>query len=195
MKEKIEDMSVALRLILVGVLIFSIIYPIAVFAGGQIWRNSAKGSPINYKNEIMGSELIGQDFDDPRLFHGRPSSINYNAMKSGGRNLAPNNPILENRVRKILKNIVQNRESENLNVPSVLVTESGSALDSHITYRAAIFQIPRISDETGISEDRLKALVEKHTKSQLLGIYGLKRVNVVKLNIALLKMWEGENLG
>lgn len=195
MNTKLENLSTAVRLVLVGIVIFSVIYPVLVGVGGQIWSNSVEGSPVRYENEIVGSELIGQDFENSMLFHGRPSSIDYNAMKSGSQNLAPHNPALSERVRRILKGISKSQEGDNLIVPSVLVTESGSALDPHITYRSAMFQVPRISKNTGIPENRLKTLVENHTMAPILGLYGLKRVNVLKLNIGLLELLEEEEFG
>lgn len=186
MNEKLKNLTTAVRLLIVGILIFSIAYPTIVGIAGQIWSNSAKGSMIQPENEIVGSKLIGQDFDNPKFFHCRPSSIDYNAMKSGSKNLSPRNPELVQRVELFLENI--SVSSENMRVPSVLVTESGSALDPHITVEAAMFQIPRISRNTGISEDELESLVKEYTKEPLLGVYGLRRVNVLQLNIELKKL-------
>ena len=195
MNTKLDDLSTASRLVLVGIVLFSIIYPLLVGIGGQVWSNSAKGSPVRYENEVIGSELIGQDFENSMLFYGRPSSIDYDAMKSGSQNLGPHNPVLSERVSDGLREISENRGGDNLTVPSVLVTESGSALDPHITYSSAIFQVPRVSKNTGISENRLKTLVEKYSTGPLIGLYGLKRVNVLKLNIGLLELLEEKDLG
>lgn len=191
MKEKLKDLSTAIRLLIIGIIIFSIIYPITVGVFGQIWKNSAKGSLTQSYNKTVGSELIGQKFDNSMFFHGRPSSIDYNAAVSGSRNLSPQNPVLENRVENILKNT----SLENNKIPSVLVTESASALDPHITVRSAMVQVPRVSVNTGISKGRLKALVKKHSKGPLLGIYGLNRVNVLELNIELKELLKEDNFG
>ncbi len=189
MKLELEDFSVAVRLVIVGIVIFSIAYPLAVALGGQIWRGNAQGSLVKYKGEVVGSKLIGQDFDDPRFFHGRPSSIDDNAMKSGGSNLGPNNPELRERVERILRELSENRE--NLKVPSDLVTDSGSALDPQISDNSAMLQVPRIAEHTPLSENTLRDMVEKHTKEPLLGIYGRKRVNVLLLNIEIMSRLEG----
>lgn len=188
MKLELKDLSVAARLVIVGIVIFSIAYPLLVALGGQIWRGNAQGSLVEYKGEIVGSKLIGQDFEDPRFFHGRPSSIDYNAMKSGSSNLGPNNPELTDRVEKILSRLSENED--NLKVPSDLVTESGSALDPHISENSAMLQVPRIAEHTPLSENTLRDIVEKHTKEPLLGIYGRKRVNVLLLNIEIMSLIE-----
>ncbi len=193
MNEKLKNLSVAVRLIIVGIIIFSIAYPLSVGLVGQIWSDSRQGSLVEYENEIVGSKLIGQDFDDSRYFHGRPSSIDYDARKSGSKNLGPQNPELTERVREILEEISEN--SENLEVPSDLVTESGSALDPHITVNSAMLQIPRVSKNTGVSESKLKDLIEKHTEDPLLGMFGLKRVNVLLLNIDVKRLMDGDNVG
>ncbi len=192
MNEKLENLSTAVRLIIVGIIIFSIIYPITVGVFGQIWRNSAKGSLIQYDNETIGSELIGQNFENSVFFHSRPSSINYDALlMSGSKNLSPQNPALENRV----ENILESSQVENEKIPSTFVTESGSALDPHITVRAAMVQVPRVSNNSGLSEDNLKSLVENKAKEPLFGIYGLRRVNVLKLNREVKRLLEGKNHG
>ncbi len=191
MTEKLKNLSTAIRLILVGIIIFSIIYPLTIGLFGQIWRNSAKGSLTQYDNDTIGSELIGQNFENSKFFHGRPSSINYNALMSGSKNLSPQNPELENRV----ENILESKHFENEKVPSVLVTESGSALDPHITVSAAMIQVPRVSNNSGIPEAELRSLVENNVKEPLLGIYGLRRVNVLKLNIGVKRLLKGDNFG
>lgn len=262
MKEKIKDLSVSLRLLILGVVIFSILYSgIIGIVGQALWGNQADGSLVRRDGEIVGSELIGQEFTGPEYFHGRPSSIDYDAMKSGSQNLAPqigalfsneqdgiidslnqetippelenefedqgyplpgdavvvkqgeNNWMIESgeeelytiegvaeRLKVYKKSELAKRvedlleefsgEYENNKVPGTLVTESGSALDPHITVRAAKFQIPRVSQNTGISEQKLRSLVEKYSKDKLLGLYGLKRVNVMKLNIEVERMME-----
>ncbi len=270
MKEKLKNLSISLRLLIIALVIFVIIYSGAIGIIGQaLWREKTEGSLIRENNEVIGSRLIGQEFNSPVLFHSRPSSIEYNATKSGSKNLGPQTRVLfsiksdnikddlnqgiipeklknkfENiekplpedatvikpkedkweikdgeelytiktedgkldiypkselseRVENILRKIAETHESENLEVPSDLVTESGSALDPHITVQAAMFQIPRIIKNTNgnISEKRLEKLVKKHSKGKLFGIYGMKRVNVLKINIDLLKILEGKNIG
>lgn len=178
--------SVSIRLTLIGILLFSIIYPVLVGGVGQIfWNNSAEGSPIRMRGEIVGSELIGQEFNDQKFFHPRPSGINYNATMSASQNLAPNNLQLKERVKSDLEEI-SNWSNAN-EVPSVLVTESGSGLDPHITTEAAMFQVSRVSESTGISEKRLQEMIENKSELPLLGVFGQERVNVLELNILIKK--------
>lgn len=193
MNVELKDFSIALRFVIVGIIIFAIAYPLMVGIAGQIWRDSAKGTPVQYNGETIGSKLIGQDFEDPRYFHGRPSSIDYDASKSGSRNLGPTNPELTERVERILNKISENYE--NLRVPSDLLTESGSALDPHITVSSAMLQVPHVSQNTGISENMLEYLIRKHTEEPLLGIFGMKRVNVLLLNIEVMELMEEDNFG
>lgn len=190
MKEKLKDLSISVRLLLVGVAIFSIAYTLSIGLVGQaLWEDSAEGSLIKQNGEVVGSELIGQEFDGPKFFHGRPSYVRYDAMKSGSQNLGPLNTKLENRVEILLEDILKSYDTE-IEVPATLVTESGSALDPHITVQSALFQIPRISRNTGVSEEKLRSLVEKYSEGKLLGIYGLKRINVLKINLELDRLME-----
>ncbi len=200
MKGKIKDLSISLRLLIVGVVVFCILYSGVIGIVGQaLWNNKADGSLVKQGGEVVGSELIGQEFKGPEYFHGRPSSIDYNAMKSGSQNLAPvENSGLENRVRSMLENMPDNYGGGS-EIPSVLVTESGSALDPHITVKAAVFQVPRvahhISDETAMSEaeaqEALYSEIEELEEGRALGLYGMKRINVLKLNLEVENMMGG----
>ncbi|KXB06087.1 hypothetical protein AKJ52_02575 [candidate division MSBL1 archaeon SCGC-AAA382C18] len=195
MKEKLKNLSISVRLLIIAIVIFTIAYSgIIGIIGQTLWNSEAEGSLIKENGQVVGSQLIGQEFNDAKFFHSRPSSIDYNAMKSGSQNLSPRNPILTQRVENILQKISKNRKAENLKVPSTLVTESGSALDPHITVRSALIQIPRISKNTGIPENELDSLVVKYSKDKILGIFGMKRVNVLKLNIELDNRLEGKNI-
>jgi len=177
--------KVSVRLILVGIVLFSVIYPLSVGVFGQIWGNASRGSLIEKDEEIVGSKIIGQQFIGLEYFHSRPSTINYDSSKSGSANLGPLNPALEERVKADLKNIADKEITETGKVPVDMIAESGSALDPHIALESAYFQVPRISNNTGISRARLNELIEKYTSSKLLGLYGLERVNVLKLNLAI----------
>jgi len=200
MKGKIKDLSISLRLLIVGVVVFCILYSGVIGIVGQaIWNNKADGSLVKQGGEVVGSELIGQEFTGPEYFHSRPSSIDYNAMKSGSQNLAPvENSGLDNRVRNMLENMSDNY-GEGSEIPSVLVTESGSALDPHITVQAAIFQVPRVTnhivDETAMSEaeaqEALYSEIEELEEAKALGLYGMKRINVLKLNLEVENMMGG----
>ncbi|MGM0442512.1 MAG: potassium-transporting ATPase subunit KdpC [Elusimicrobiota bacterium] len=187
-----KHIIVSLKLVIAGIIIFALVYTLFLTGVGQLlWPGKIRGSIVKYDGEKVGSEIIGQNFAGSKYFHGRPSSINYNALKSAGANLAPNNPKLKVRVQNDLKKI----GATNINtqkVPAVLVTESGSSLDPHLTPEAAYFQVPRISDETGLKSEQLNAIIKKYTQSRLLGLFGNERVNVLKLNLEIANILKNE---
>lgn len=152
--------------------------------------DKANGSLIyNDKHEPVGSSLIGQSFASPAFFQGRISSISYNAALSGSPNYAPSNPDMLARTSQFLaKWKLDNPQVSVTKLPADLVSNSASGLDPHISPSAALVQIPRISSLTGIAESKLEQLVEEHTEGPDWGLFGEKRVNVLKLNIALAGM-------
>ncbi len=166
-----------------------LIYPLAVTAIVQaIFPKQANGSLIEVDGQLVGSELIGQSFNDPRYFWGRPSATSpfpYSAAASSGSNLGPTNPVLGETILERIQALQLADPGNTQTIPVDLVTASGSGLDPHISLAAALYQIPRIVRERGISEERLNALVDDHTKGRQLGILGEPRVNVLLLNLAL----------
>lgn len=193
----------AALLSVVLMIICGIIYPLAITGISQIiFPKQANGSIIEKNGEKVGSELLGQKFEDPRFFKGRVSVVNYNTYKkedavpdkdgktsytgvsSGSANFAPSNPALTERVSEdIDKFLKENPTVKKEDIPTDLLTSSGSGLDPHISPNAAKIQIPAISKATGISEADLTALVEKYTEGRSLGVFGEPRVNVLKLNL------------
>ncbi|MCJ8013133.1 potassium-transporting ATPase subunit KdpC [Paenibacillus sp. KQZ6P-2] len=191
---KFEEVShgsiwlIALRSSLLFIVICGIAYPLASTGLAQlIFPYQANGSMVkDSTGRTVGSELIGQSYTDPSFFQGRISSINYDAAGSGSNNYAPSNPELLKRVKEsITQWEKENPEVPVSEVPIDLITNSGSGLDPHITPAAAEVQIPRISALRHIQEDQLKQLVEQNTEGRDLGVFGEKRVNVLKLNLAL----------
>ncbi len=180
-----KNIMISLKLIVVGMIVFSVIYPLLLGSVGQIWRNKAKGSLIEYNGEVVGSTLIGQIFDESQYFRSRPSSISYNANKSSSANLAPNNPLLKERIKKDLIEINNRYGINKESIPADFVTESGSALDPHISPESAYIQVDAIAKATGLDKKTIEKLIQEHTQNNLFGIYGEKRVNVFKLNLSL----------
>ncbi|QYR23176.1 potassium-transporting ATPase subunit KdpC [Paenibacillus sp. sptzw28] len=179
---------VAVRASIVFIVLCGILYPLACTGLAQLFMPyQANGSLIkNAAGEVVGSELIGQSFTDPKYFQGRVSSIGYNAGASGSNNYGPSNPDLLKRT----KDSIEAWKKENPDVPVSklpisLITNSGSGLDPDITPESASVQIPRISKLTGIPVLRLEELVRKQTVGRDLVIFGEPRVNVLKLNIEL----------
>ncbi|TBL78596.1 potassium-transporting ATPase subunit KdpC [Paenibacillus thalictri] len=182
------SIGTAIRVSLVFIVICGIIYPLVCTGIAQLTMpGRANGSLIaNAKGEVIGSELIGQKFDDPKYFQGRVSSIAYKADASGSNNYAPSNPDMLKRTEASIEEWKTNNPDVPVGkLPIALITNSGSGLDPHITPESAAVQIPRISKLTGISADQLTKLVGDHTEGRDLGIFGEPRVNVLKLNLAL----------
>ncbi|MEC0167325.1 potassium-transporting ATPase subunit KdpC [Paenibacillus graminis] len=179
------------RLCVVFIILCGIVYPLASTAIAQVLMPSqANGSLLkNSAGQVVGSELIGQSFTNPALFHGRVSSIDYKAEASGSNNYGPSNPDMLQRTRDSINQWkIDNPDVPISELPIDLVTNSGSGLDPHISPAAASVQILRISNLTGIPADQLKELVTKYTEGRDLGLFGEERVNVLKLNMALSEM-------
>lgn len=164
-------------------------YPLAVTGMAQmLFPHWANGSLIVRDGQIAGSELIGQPFDDPRYFWGRPSAtapFPYNAAASAGSNLGPGNPILEQVVKARIAALHAADPSNTQPVPVDLVTASASGLDPHISVAATLYQVPRVARARGLTEEEVEALVRRFTAGRQLGVLGEPRVNVLNLNLAL----------
>ncbi|WP_145136870.1 potassium-transporting ATPase subunit KdpC [Paenibacillus sp. Y412MC10] len=180
--------GVALRTSLVLIVLCGIAYPLVSTGLAQlIFPSQASGSMLkDSTGKVVGSELIGQSFTDPSFFQGRVSSIDYKAEGSGSNNYAPSNPELLKRVQGSIADWQKNNPDVPVSeLPVDLITNSGSGLDPHITPESAKAQVPRISKLRGVSADELDRLVERNTEGRDLGVFGEKRVNVLKLNLAL----------
>ncbi|WP_164776248.1 potassium-transporting ATPase subunit KdpC [Paenibacillus thiaminolyticus] len=176
------------RLSLVFIVLCGILYPLACTGLLQaLVPERANGSLIrDSSGAVIGSELIGQPYDDPRYFHGRISSIAYQAEASGSNNYAPSNPELLERMKASVRDWERGNPADPAaQLPIDLVTNSASGLDPHITPETARVQIPRISGLTGIAPAELEKLVGEHTEGRDLGLFGEPRVNVLALNLDL----------
>lgn len=163
-----EHIVIASRITLVMLVLTCGVYPIAVWAIGQLaFRDAANGSIITRDGRVVGSSLIAQQFTDARYFHPRPSACDYNAQASSGSNLGPTSKKLRDRMQQGLP------------------TMSASGLDPHITPTDAVQQIARVARARGVDESRVRELVDAHVEHRFLGVYGEPRVNVLLLNVAL----------
>lgn len=179
---------IALRAGIVFIVLCGIAYPLLCTGLAQLFMPAhANGSLIrDGSGKTIGSELIGQSFTDPRYFQGRVSSIDYKAEASGSNNYGPSNPDLLKRTQDSVEAWKQaNPDVPVSELPIDLITNSGSGLDPHITPESAAVQVPRIARLTGIAENELRNLVDKHTEGRDLGLFGEPRVNVLKLNLEL----------
>ena len=164
-------------------------YPAIVTAVAQlVFPRQANGSLIVKDGQAIGSTLIGQTFDDPKYFWGRPSATSpfgYNAGSSVASNLSPTNADLIKAVQGRVDALRAADPGNTVPVPVDLVTASGSGLDPHISPAAALYQVGRVARARKINETVVNDLVAKHIEGRLLGLLGEPRVNVLALNLAL----------
>ena len=169
-------------------IITGVAYPILVTVVSQAaFPHQANGSLVDREGKLIGSELIGQQFDDARYFWGRPSATTpaYNAAASSGSNLGPTNPAQLEAVRGRVDAMKKANPGQSRSVPIDLVTASGSGLDSHISPAAAEFQVERVAKVRNIDAKVVRELVEHNTAKRQFGILGEPRVNVLEVNLAL----------
>ena len=175
--------------LLLFTVITGLLYPFLVTAIAQIaFPGKANGSMLKRGGKTIGSELIGQPFSDPKYFWARPSATSpfpYNAASAGGSNYGPLNPALLDEVQGRITELKKADSLNALPIPVDLVTSSSSGLDPDISIAAAAYQVPRVARLRGLSEDRVRALVEGATGGRTLGILGEPHVNVLNLNLAL----------
>ena len=165
-------------------------YPAVVTAFGQaVFHDQTNGSLIESHGKVVGSRLIGQQFDAPQYFWGRLSATTpmpYNAQGSSGSNIGPVNPALADEVKGRLDALkAAGHMPAGFAVPVDLVTSSGSGLDPEISPAAAAFQIERVAAARKMNANDVAALVDRYTRGRQFGLFGEARVNVLELNIAL----------
>jgi K+-transporting ATPase ATPase C chain len=175
-------------LILLSVLT-GLAYPLLVAGIGQLFfPRQANGSLVEANGRVVGSRLIGQAFDDPKYFWGRPSATTpfpYNTQSSGGSNLGPLNPALQKAVQARIDALRQADPGNAKPPPVDLVTASGSGLDPDISPAAALYQAARVARVRNLDPAVVRSLLDQCTAPRQIGVLGEPRVNVLLLNRAL----------
>lgn len=173
-----------LRLTLVLVVLFCVYYPLIVFGIAQAAPNSGKGEILTVDGKTVGYKRIGQKFDKPGYFWGRPSAADYNATASAGSNSGPSNPeYLSEVATRIEAFLSAHPYLSKSDIPSDIVTASGSGLDPDISAQAALIQVKRVAEQRHLSESDVSELVRKHIETPV--IAGTQTVNVLELNLEL----------
>ena len=172
---------------------------------GVIFPHQAGGSLIEVDGKVVGAENVGQEFTEDYYLWSRPSAYHYNVyvedaegnqtyrdgseypgLSSGSNNYAPSNPALTERVEADLENfLAKNPDVKREDIPTDLLTASGSGLDPHISPASAEVQVPSIAKASGLSEDTVRELIAENTKGKVLGIFGEETVNVLETNLAI----------
>jgi len=194
----LKELRPAIVMMVLFTVLTGLAYPLAMTGVSQLlFPRQANGSLIEKDGKTIGSRLIGQAFDKPGYFHGRPSATSdvdpkdpsktvsapYNAANSSGSNAGPTSKALIERVQGDVDKL--KAENPGVPVPVDLVTTSASGLDPDITPAAALFQVPRVAKARGLPEARVHDLVTSHISGRFLGLIGEPRVNVLDLNMAL----------
>lgn len=197
---------------IVMIVLCSFIYPLALTGASQLTMKAKANGNLIDKNgksttnvqEAVGSALVGQDFAEDYYFQGRVSSVNYNTyteeekdsgeyggVSSGSFNYGNSNPDLKERIQTDLESFLASHPGIKAeDVPSDILTASGSGLDPHISPEAAAVQVALVAENSGLSEEEVTKIVKNNTENKALGVFGEQRVNVLKCNIAIANAME-----
>jgi potassium-transporting ATPase KdpC subunit len=179
----------SIKLTLVLLLICSVIYPLFIAAVARLAPGGGKGETVSVNGKVVGYKNIGQKFTDDKYFWSRPSAVGYNANGSAGSNKGPTDSAFLATVKdRVDSFLVHNPSVKKSDIPSELVTASGSGLDPDLSPDGAYVQVPRIAKTRNIPEDKLKSLVAQQIQKPLFGLFGPAKVNVLELNIELDKL-------
>lgn len=185
-----KNLLISLKLTLVMIVLCAVLYPLLIAGIGKATPGGGKGKTLEVNGKVVGYELVGQKFTEDKYFLGRPSAVEYNAAGSAGSNKGPSNPaylqVVQDRIDTFL---AHNPDIKKEDIPADLVTASGSGLDPDISPASAYVQVKRVAAIRALPEEKVKALVEHEVKKT---IFGPDVVNVLKLNIALDQLSNGQ---
>ena len=208
MKNFLHNTKRAVLVTVVLMIICGLIYPLVLTGISKvIFPRQAEGSLIRVDGKVVGAETIGQEFTEDYYMWGRPSAYHYNTytedengnlvysdgtefagVSSGSNNYAPTNEALTERVENDMEKFLErNPEVKAEDIPTDLLTASGSGLDPHISPESAQIQIPRIAEASGLSEEKVEEIVSEHTEGKLLGVFGEETVNVLMVDLDIAK--------
>ncbi|PWT79219.1 MAG: potassium-transporting ATPase subunit C [Bacteroidetes bacterium] len=179
----------AIRLTAICIIFFCVVYPAFIWLVALASPGHGDGERVSVENRVVGYAKIGQSFTEDKYFWGRPSAVGYNAAASGGSNKGPSNPdYLKDVQSRIDSFLLHNPGVKTGQIPSELVTASGSGQDPDLSPAGAYIQAARIAKARGISQDKINALIDRHIDKPLLSLMGPEKVNVLLLNIDLDKL-------
>ena len=174
-----------LRLLVVMTVLIGVGYPAAVWAAGQALGDRADGQPVRRDGAVVGSRLVGQQFDGDQWFHSRPSPNDYDTLASAPSNLGPSSTDLLALVEERRAEVAAREGVDAAAVPADALTGSGSGLDPHVSPAYAALQAPRVARANGLTTAEVNRLVADHTDGRGLGFLGEPGVNVLELNLAI----------
>ena len=179
-----KDLLISLKLTVVMTILTAVLYPLLVAGIGKATPGGGKGETVSLNGRVVGYEKVGQKFTDDKYFQGRPSAVDYNGAGSAGSNKGASNPgylqLVKDRIDTFL---VHNPGISKEQIPAEMVTASGSGLDPHISPASAYIQVKRVATVRGLSEDKVKTLVDQNIEKSWIGPAEI--INVLKLNVAL----------
>lgn len=182
-----QNILPAIKLTLVCLVVFCGFYPLLIFGIAQAAPSRGEGKTVVLHGKVVGYALEGQSFTADKYFNGRPSAAGYNAAGSSGSNKGPSNPDYLKTVNgRIDSFLVHNPTVQKKDIPSDLVTASGSGLDPDISFQGAMVQADRIARERNIAREKIIALIQANAERSAMN--GITKINVLKINIALDKL-------
>lgn len=202
-KKLLNALRPALTITLVLMLLCGLGYPLLMNGlSGVLFPEQAKGSLVMADGKPIGAKYVGQEFTEDYFMKGRPSAVHYNTytvgeggqkfyldgtpftgLASGSSNYGPSNPALRERVEQDIEAfLAANPDIKRENIPTDLMTASGSGLDPHISTASAAIQLPAIAEASGLSMEALEQIVADNTTGKLLGIFGEEMVHVLGVN-------------